>query len=149
MQVHFNTLIFQLSEEGPAEELCDGEDSSAYREYELPAREFHGLWDSLIYDGDIKQRLVTYAATALFFSDRCVDSQLISFNRTALLHGEPGTGKTSMYACQLTGVVCRMQNMIKPLARSADLMCMVYVGARHWRSSSASASPTGPRLHAT
>ena len=90
--------VFQLSEEGAAD-ADEGEDGvSSYREYELPAREFHGLWDSLIYSGDIKQRLLTYAGTALFFSDRKVDTQLVSFNRTALLHGPPGTGKTSMWA---------------------------------------------------
>lgn len=98
MQVEFAVHVYQLSEEGPAD--ADAEDAeegiSSYQEYELPAREFHGLWDSLIFVGDIKQRLVSYASTALHFSDCKVNSQLVSFNRTALLHGPAGTGKTSM-----------------------------------------------------
>ena len=96
LQVDYAIHVYQLSEEGAAD-ADDGNDGvSSYREYELPARDFHGLWESLIYDGDIKPRLMAYASTALFFSDRHVDQQLISFNRTALLHGPAGTGKTSM-----------------------------------------------------
>ena len=97
-QVEFALHVFQLSEEGAAEgDPEDAEESvSSYQEFELPAREFHGLWDSLIFAGDIKQHLMSYAATALHFSDCKVDPQLVSFNRTALLHGPAGTGKTSM-----------------------------------------------------
>lgn len=96
LQVEFAIYVFQLCAEGPADSEESEDGVSAYREYELPACEFHGLWDSLIYDEAVKQRLVTYAATALFFSDRQVDQQLISFNRTVLLHGPAGTGKTSL-----------------------------------------------------
>lgn len=44
----------------------------------------------------IKQKLLQYASTALHFGQQGVDSNLISFNRTVLLHGPPGTGKTSL-----------------------------------------------------
>ena len=50
------------------------------------------------YDSGIKQRLLRYAASALLFSQRRVDPQLVSWNRVVLLHGPPGTGKTSL--CQ-------------------------------------------------
>ncbi|KAK9812040.1 hypothetical protein WJX73_000394 [Symbiochloris irregularis] len=95
-QVEFAIYVFQLCAEGPADSEDSEDGISAYREFELPAREFHGLWESLIYDEAVKQRLVTYAATALYFSDRQVDQQLIAFNRTVLLHGPAGTGKTSL-----------------------------------------------------
>ena len=36
---------------------------SIYREWMLPAREFHNLWDSLLYEEDIKSRLLHYAIT--------------------------------------------------------------------------------------
>ena len=45
---------------------------------------------------DIKQRLLQYAYTALHFGQQGVNPNLISFNRTVLLHGPPGTGKTSL-----------------------------------------------------
>lgn len=88
--------VFQLHAEGPTDSKDSSDGVSAFRKYELPARAFHGLWDSLICDLAIKQRLVTYAATALHFSDRQVDQQLVAFNRTLLLHGPAGTGKTSL-----------------------------------------------------
>lgn len=49
-----------------------------------------------VYDSSIKQRLLRYATTALLFSDRGVNTNLVSWNRVVLLHGPPGTGKTSL-----------------------------------------------------
>ncbi|KAH9313151.1 hypothetical protein KI387_028186 [Taxus chinensis] len=88
--------VYQLNEEGPGEEL-EGEDSiSSFQEWLLPAKEFDGLWASLIYDTGLKQRLLRYAASALLFSEKGVNPCLISWNRVILLHGPPGTGKTSL-----------------------------------------------------
>lgn len=61
-------------------------------------RRFHGLWDSLVYDSDIQGRLLAHAATSLHFSRHGVDTNLVAWNKVALLHGPPGTGKTSL--CQ-------------------------------------------------
>lgn len=66
------------------------------REWQLPSRQFHGLWESLVFDSQIKLRLLQYASSALLFADRHVNNQLISWNRVVLLHGPPGTGKTSL-----------------------------------------------------
>jgi hypothetical protein len=44
----------------------------------------------------VKQRLLRYATSALLFSDAGVDARLVSWNRVLLLHGPPGTGKTSL-----------------------------------------------------
>lgn len=71
----------QLSEDGPAEELEGEEDIATFHEWQLPARDFHGLWESLIFDSGVKQRLLRYAASALLFSDKKVDPQLVSWNR--------------------------------------------------------------------
>jgi hypothetical protein len=81
MEVH--VVVYQLHEDGAAEEL-EGEDELAtYREWALPGREFHGLWEALMYDGALKRRLLRYAASALHFADRQVDAQLVSWNRCA------------------------------------------------------------------
>lgn len=51
---------------------------------------------SLVYEDDIKTNLLNYIATTLLFSDAKVDFNLVSWNRLVLLHGPPGTGKTSL-----------------------------------------------------
>lgn len=88
--------VYQPNEEGPGDELEGEESISSFQEWILPAKEFEGLWDSLIYDTGLKQRLLRYAASALLFSEKGVNPCLISWNRVILLHGPPGTGKTSL-----------------------------------------------------
>lgn len=51
---------------------------------------------SLVCDEDIKTGLLEYATTAMLFADAKVDMNIVSCNRVVLLHGPPGTGKTSL-----------------------------------------------------
>lgn len=88
--------VFQLNEEGPCEELDGDGQHCSFNEWILPAKEFDGLWESLIYESGLKQRLLHYAASALLFTESGVDPLLVSWNRIILLHGPPGTGKTSL-----------------------------------------------------
>jgi hypothetical protein len=81
----------------------------------LPSPEFQGLWETLVFEQDIKQKLITYVNTALLFGDAgtfklsdlpCpiifndlnlgVNPNIISINRVCLLYGPPGTGKTTL-----------------------------------------------------
>ncbi|TVU15582.1 hypothetical protein EJB05_39111, partial [Eragrostis curvula] len=88
--------VFQLSEDGPGEEPSEDDTLSSFNEWALPAKEFDGLWESLLYEVGLKQRLLRYAASALLFTEKGVDPCLVSWNRIVLLHGPPGTGKTSL-----------------------------------------------------
>ncbi|KAG5188595.1 P-loop containing nucleoside triphosphate hydrolase protein [Tribonema minus] len=91
---------FQLSPCGVEREVLDGdgdgEDVAAFDQWVLPAQELEGLWESLLLEDTIKAQLLDYATSALLFSDRQVSKHIISWNRVVLLHGPPGTGKTSL-----------------------------------------------------
>nr|XP_015796537.1 pachytene checkpoint protein 2 homolog [Nothobranchius furzeri] len=89
--------IFTLNEEVPNMlNLQEDEDLSAANHWMLPAAEFHGIWESLVYETGVKTKLLDYVTTTMYFSDKNVNSNLISWNRVVLLHGPPGTGKTSL-----------------------------------------------------
>ncbi|KAK3750322.1 hypothetical protein RRG08_010426 [Elysia crispata] len=88
--------VFQVHTDEAGSEELDEENISAASHWLLPSTHFHGLWESLVYDEAIKTRLLNYATTTLLFSDKAVDSNIISWNRVVLLHGPPGTGKTSL-----------------------------------------------------
>uniref|UniRef100_A0A8C7X8S9 Pachytene checkpoint protein 2 homolog n=1 Tax=Oryzias sinensis TaxID=183150 RepID=A0A8C7X8S9_9TELE len=88
--------IFTLNEDGPSMLSLEEEELSAANHWLLPAAEFHGIWESLVYETGIKSKLLDYVTTTIYFSDKNVDSNLISWNRVVLLHGPPGTGKTSL-----------------------------------------------------
>ncbi|KAL0949586.1 hypothetical protein HGRIS_009635 [Hohenbuehelia grisea] len=100
-EISFQVHVYQPSENDSSEEYSSapgeqGEDTMAASVCELPNRSWEGLWDSLIYADDIKLKLLDYIHATLVFSDAKVDFNLVSWNRVVLLHGPPGTGKTSL-----------------------------------------------------
>lgn len=88
--------IYTLHEEGPGLEELDDEELAAANHWLLPALEFEGVWENLVFDSSIKSQLLNYATTTLLYSDNNVDSNIVSWNKVILLHGPPGTGKTSL-----------------------------------------------------
>lgn len=50
---------------------------------ELPSRSLEGVWDSLIYDEDVKNKLLGYIYSTLLFSDAMVDFNIVTWNRFA------------------------------------------------------------------
>ncbi|XP_048576546.1 uncharacterized protein LOC5501758 isoform X2 [Nematostella vectensis] len=77
--------VFQLHDDGPASEELEDEITAA-NHWLLPAAEFEGIWDSLVFDTDVKAQLINYATTTLLFSDRGVNANIITWNRVILLH---------------------------------------------------------------
>uniref|UniRef100_A0A3Q3M7G7 Pachytene checkpoint protein 2 homolog n=1 Tax=Mastacembelus armatus TaxID=205130 RepID=A0A3Q3M7G7_9TELE len=77
--------IFALNEDGPSTlSLEDDEELSAANHWLLPAAEFNGIWESLVYESGVKTQLLDYVTTTIHFSDKNVDSNLISWNRVVL-----------------------------------------------------------------
>ncbi|RIB12085.1 P-loop containing nucleoside triphosphate hydrolase protein [Gigaspora rosea] len=94
--VDLNIHVYQLNEDDVVEEYQEEENVLTANYWDLPARALDGLWDNLIFDENIKIRLLDYVYTTILFADRNVNSNIISWNRIILLHGPPGTGKTTL-----------------------------------------------------
>ncbi|THH14965.1 hypothetical protein EW146_g5442 [Bondarzewia mesenterica] len=98
LQIH----VYQPTEGDAFEEFSngsgggEGEEVMAASVCELPSRTWEGLWDSLIFPDDTKTKLLDYIYATVLFSDANVDFNIVSWNRVVLLHGPPGTGKTSL-----------------------------------------------------
>jgi len=90
IQIH----VYQPSDSDAFEEFSnssgnrnDDDDTMAASVCELPNKSYEGLWDSLIYAGNIKMNLLDYIHATLVFSDANVDGEpLPPFHATMMIY---------------------------------------------------------------
>ena len=94
IRVYVVSLLTSSAEKDFIEE--GDEQINACVQWELPNKSLAGIWDSIIVDEGIKSRLLGYSSSSMIFAQASIDIDIISWNRMVLLHGPPGTGKTSL-----------------------------------------------------
>lgn len=83
-EIIFHVHVYQPSDGDSFEEFSNGigsrddeDDTTAASICELPNKSWEGLWNSLIYAGDIKLKLLDYIHATLLLSDANVDCKIL------------------------------------------------------------------------
>ena len=50
--------MYQLQEDGPGQEELDDKDLAAANHWLPPSSDFAGLWNSLVFDSDVKSQVI-------------------------------------------------------------------------------------------
>lgn len=93
--IHLYTLKDLPSEPEEIEEHNE-EPITVCETLQLPHTSLHTSWENLILPMEMKNNLLSYAQSAILFSNKQVSPHVINWNRVLLLYGPPGTGKTSL-----------------------------------------------------
>eukprot|EP00854_Cymbomonas_tetramitiformis_P029800 gene29800-37164_t len=123
-------ILYQLNEDEPGEEMEDEDEISTYREWSLPSRSFHKLWESLVFEVEVKKRLLNYASSALLFSDLGVDNKLVAWNRysSSQLVEVNAHSLFSKWFSESGKLVTKLFSKIQELVEDEDSLIFVLIG---------------------
>ncbi|KAF2142209.1 uncharacterized protein K452DRAFT_298194 [Aplosporella prunicola CBS 121167] len=99
LDVQAYELYFPEDESNDSESAdTDGDETAPkLRVTQLPSTSLDGLWKSLVFEKQFHFRLLRYTARMMEISKRpMLDMSLMNWNRLLLLHGPPGSGKTTL-----------------------------------------------------
>jgi SpoVK/Ycf46/Vps4 family AAA+-type ATPase len=92
-----------------------------YRKDSFPLEIYSDLWDSLVFDNEIKSKLINFILTGFLFADLRVNPQIISVNKLILLYGPPGTGKTSLCRALVQKIAIRFKERFQDGGKLIEL----------------------------
>ena len=98
----------------------DIDSGSFYTLENYPNEQQLELWNSLHFEDDLKERLYSYIAAIFKFSTRGLTGiSSVSFNRMILLHGPPGTGKSTLAKALVSRLSTRIWSMTEKYEKIA------------------------------
>ncbi|KAF9950334.1 Pachytene checkpoint protein 2 [Modicella reniformis] len=82
-QVHDQGAVEEYSHDttGPATAAGQEDSIMTAHHWTLPCEELEGVWENLIFDNAIQIKLLEYVRTAILFTDKNVNPNLVSWNR--------------------------------------------------------------------